>query len=36
MKEKEDEEVVADVTIPVQALVMDSKLYIPGGRAKVS
>jgi DnaJ family protein C protein 11 len=32
----EEEEVVVDVTVPVQALVQDSRLYIPGGRAKVS
>jgi hypothetical protein len=31
----EEEEVVVDVTVPVQALVQDSRLYIPGGRAKV-
>ncbi|GFZ49378.1 hypothetical protein JCM24511_07498 [Saitozyma sp. JCM 24511] len=30
----EEEEVVVDVTVPVQALVQDSRLYIPGGRAK--
>ena len=29
------EESVIDVTIPIQALVNDSKLIIPGGRAKV-
>lgn len=32
----EEEEVVIDVTVPVQALVVDSKLSIPGGRGKVS
>ncbi|OCF76079.1 hypothetical protein I204_03377 [Kwoniella mangroviensis CBS 8886] len=32
--EKEDEEEIIDVTIPVQALVQDSKLYIPGGKGK--
>lgn len=26
---------IIDVTVPVQALVNDSKLFIPGGRAKV-
>lgn len=31
-----DEEVVIDVTVAVQALVADSKMYIPGGRGKVS
>ncbi|KAK8854909.1 hypothetical protein IAR55_003648 [Kwoniella newhampshirensis] len=31
--EKEDEECI-DVTIPVQALVQDGKLYIPGGKGK--
>lgn len=38
MKEDEKEgssDMVIDVTIPVQALVQDSKLYIPGSRAKV-
>lgn len=36
MKEHEgDEEVVIDVTVPVQALVMNSRIYVPGGRAKV-
>lgn len=29
-----DDEAVIDVTIPVQALVQNSKLYIPGGRHK--
>jgi DnaJ family protein C protein 11 len=36
LRDKDEEEVVVDVTTPVQALVMESKLYIPGGRAKVS
>ena len=36
MREHEgEEEVVIDVTVPMQALVLDSRLYIPGGRAKV-
>lgn len=30
------EEVVIDVTTPVQALVQDGHLVIPGGRGKVS
>lgn len=34
MIEEEEEEVVVDVTIPVQGLVADSKLYIPGSRGK--
>lgn len=29
-----DNDAVIDVTIPVQALVQNSKLYIPGGRNK--
>lgn len=39
MKEDLDralDEVVIDVTIPLQSLVMDSKILIPSGRAKVS
>lgn len=36
IEEVEEEEVVVDVTVPVQGLVVDSKLYIPGGRGKVS
>ncbi|WWD18942.1 hypothetical protein CI109_103398 [Kwoniella shandongensis] len=32
--EKEEEEEVIDVTIPVQALVQDGRLYIPGGKGK--
>lgn len=35
IKENEDEEDVIDVTIPIQALVSNSKLVIPGGRSKV-
>ena len=36
MKEHEGEgESVIDVTIPIQALVSGSRLFIPGGRAKV-
>lgn len=30
----EGEEEVIDVTIPVQALVQDGRLYIPGGKGK--
>ncbi len=33
--ERDLDQLVVDVTIPVQALVQDSKLFIPGGRAKV-
>jgi len=36
MREHEgEEEVVIDVTVPTQALVSDSRVNIPGGRAKV-
>jgi hypothetical protein len=35
IKENEVEEDVIDVTIPIQALVSNSKLVIPGGRSKV-
>lgn len=31
--EGEEEEII-DVTIPVQALVQDGRLYIPGGKGK--
>ena len=34
-EQADDEEVVIDVTIPVQALVQDSRLYIPSRRSKV-
>lgn len=30
----EGEEEVIDVTVPVQALVQDGRLYIPGGKGK--
>ncbi|WVW85813.1 hypothetical protein I302_107851 [Kwoniella bestiolae CBS 10118] len=31
---EKDEEEIIDVTIPIQGLVQDSKLYIPGGKGK--
>ncbi|WWC63149.1 uncharacterized protein I303_105749 [Kwoniella dejecticola CBS 10117] len=31
---EKDEEEIVDVTVPVQALVQDGKLYIPGGKGK--
>ncbi|WRT68254.1 uncharacterized protein IL334_005230 [Kwoniella shivajii] len=35
IKESEkDEEEIIDVTVPIQALVQDGKLYIPGGKGK--
>lgn len=34
--EEEEEEVVVDVTVPVQSLVVESRLHIPGSRNKVS
>jgi len=35
IKESEkDEEEIIDVTIPIQSLVQDGKLYIPGGKGK--
>jgi DnaJ family protein C protein 11 len=36
LRDNGQEEVVMDVTVPVQALVIESRLYIPGGRGKVS
>ncbi|ODN92819.1 hypothetical protein L198_05615 [Cryptococcus wingfieldii CBS 7118] len=32
--EEDEEEETIDVTIPIQALVQDSRLYIPGGKGK--
>ncbi|WWC90847.1 uncharacterized protein L201_005784 [Kwoniella dendrophila CBS 6074] len=34
IQSEKDEEEIIDVTIPVQALVQDGKLYIPGGKGK--